>query len=976
MQPPILDSRKASDFEAAIQALIPAYLPAWQPGLGESGWAVAQAFGKMSEQIAARLNGVPEKLFLAYLDQLGFAPGPARPARAPVQFWLRKKGADSARIPSKSRLLAKSKAIFETTSEFSAQKAALEACFVVDGPLDTIGDLWPQLLLGEDAPLDAADSLQSHELYLKDDKLFRFARALGDKQRLKLRVPLLEGAQWFYWGKDKKGMERWIAFKQHTGRYYSYLEKKIPAPSMPTTLNDEQGYWIKAVSGRVKEPVQEDVFAIRLSAFCGIDAMFCNDIPIDSETEFYPFGKEPKLQDAWYIGATEAFSKSGHKVQLLFGGFDSLDAAGDATLSWEYWDGKAWQRLAAAALTLKQGSGIGFTVPDEIAPLEYNGIESYWIRLRITAGGYAQTTINTATIEASESTSGGVKTTTFNITQNAADTTYTWPELTFVHLLVKGSQESFQGITTLNNLTYERYGKVPQTIFYALDGEAQTLYLGFDLPFDSGLVSLFFALAPRQVKRSRSLELAYADNRGEWTALKAEDASEALQKNGTLGFLSPSDQSKRKLFGTEGYWIRLALIPGTSETDQPGTSPSNGQAQSTDNPCPESERAFELPPGSGDVGDILRGIFPNTVWAEQLQSVESELLGSSDASAQQLFDLQHAPAFEPTVWVLEPIEPESENESRFDTQREGYWVAYRAVSSLGAFDSDARVFMLQSAEGRIVFGDGEHGRIPPPGRDNILVAYRFGGGTSGNGDAGTIDKVISAIPAVQAVANPLAASGGSDAQEAESIIQRAPAAIRHRERGINRNDLEALAFKASGDIARARLFLALNAQGIYGSGGNTMVIIPASNAAMPKPSFTLRETVESYIRARIAAVSSFAVMAPEYLCIHVDATLTTGQISLAGKIEEEARQTLASLLHPLTGKTDGSGWDFGEAVYLSDIVTWLEGIEAIESVRALEMVLEGGGNRMTLSFAKNHPVALPPYALIASGEHTIRVEEA
>jgi len=45
------------------------------------------------------------------------------------------------------------------------------------------------------------------------------------------------------------------------------------------------------------------------------DLIFSNDVPV-AEVPFYPFGKQPRLYDTFYIASQEAFSKKGAKIEL------------------------------------------------------------------------------------------------------------------------------------------------------------------------------------------------------------------------------------------------------------------------------------------------------------------------------------------------------------------------------------------------------------------------------------------------------------------------------------------------------------------------------------------------------------------------------------------------------------------------------------------------------------------------------------
>jgi len=457
-----------------------------------------------------------------------------------------------------------------------------------------------------------------------------------------------------------------------------------------------------------------------------------------------------------------------------------------------------------------------------------------------------------------ESEKDGVKTTTFDITQNVLKPDYrAAPKLSFNSIIVKGLTKKFNNVIIYDNHNHTKYNQLPNPIFTSLGTNNRTLYLGFNQTFESGLVSLFFAVQTNQLKTSRNIEMFYFNQNDEWIKLKIEDQTQALQQNGTIGFLAPSDQKEEQLFDTLAYWIKIQFIKETPPLDLKSKSPES------------IIEVFHIPLGDSDQSDVIQGIYPNTVWAKQ----------------------------------------------------------------------------------------------------------SYGGEIGENGEAESINKLITTLPAIKEVNNPLPITGGAKAESNETLIYNAPAKIRHRNHAINHQDIEALIYEVSPNIARAKLFLSLDNQGIYHNGGNTIVIVPFLDEPMPKPSFVLRQQVETYLAPRIAAVSSLEVIAPEYLSINIRATLHTKTVAYANRIEEDAHIALNSYLHPLSGKVDGSGWAFGEALCLSDVIGWLERLQDVEYISHIEVMMRSKNNQKILSNAKNHLVTLPPYALIASGVHTIQVEE-
>jgi Baseplate J-like protein len=83
---PHLDDRDAAATLAALRHRLPAYLPGWQPQSGGAGMALLQVVARYAEVLHERLNGVPDKHLLAFLDLLGLSLIAPRAARAPIVF--------------------------------------------------------------------------------------------------------------------------------------------------------------------------------------------------------------------------------------------------------------------------------------------------------------------------------------------------------------------------------------------------------------------------------------------------------------------------------------------------------------------------------------------------------------------------------------------------------------------------------------------------------------------------------------------------------------------------------------------------------------------------------------------------------------------------------------------------------------------------------------------------------------------------
>lgn len=103
IKPPNLDDRKYADIVREARSLIPQYCPEWT-NLGDSdpGITLVQLFAWMTEMTIYRLNRVPDKTYIHFLNFIGEERRDARPAIVPVTFELRTEGG-SAEIPAFTR---------------------------------------------------------------------------------------------------------------------------------------------------------------------------------------------------------------------------------------------------------------------------------------------------------------------------------------------------------------------------------------------------------------------------------------------------------------------------------------------------------------------------------------------------------------------------------------------------------------------------------------------------------------------------------------------------------------------------------------------------------------------------------------------------------------------------------------------------------------------------------------------------------
>lgn len=102
--PPNLDDRRYEDIVREARALIPQYCPEWTNlGDADPGMTLVQLFAWMTEMIIYRLNRVPDKTYIHFLNFIGEERRDARPAMVALTFDHRGEAHDQIELPAFTR---------------------------------------------------------------------------------------------------------------------------------------------------------------------------------------------------------------------------------------------------------------------------------------------------------------------------------------------------------------------------------------------------------------------------------------------------------------------------------------------------------------------------------------------------------------------------------------------------------------------------------------------------------------------------------------------------------------------------------------------------------------------------------------------------------------------------------------------------------------------------------------------------------
>ena len=808
--------------------------------------------------------------------------------------------------------------------------------------------------------------------------LQRYLRALGDQLR-----------------SSNKSNE--FTENQHTVG----LELEIPGEITEAEHNGIESRWLRCripddeLSSVLFSILIEDV---RLSvgsvdATLPLDAAATNDVEIDPEARHvYPLGRDPSQASIWSFACREAFTKPGADITLAFecpADDPAVDDSPDDTdslpeLVWEYWNGTGWQRLAVEDTTdrLRDAGTVAFSVPMDLTPTVVLGQDRRWIRTRLVDGNYGEPRMEETDDNSWERVTDHIQP----------------PKFESISVQYAQSSVPFDQLLTYNNRSFRdvRASQRPFQPFVALPGGSQSLYFGFDRPLNGGPLHVYLPIAETDVPHwfSPWIEMEYCSDPAldEWSRLDLTDGTADLSVRGILAVSFPEETTAFSLFGRERHWIRLRLTGDEFSRGNSGlfgptgdhtAASSRSELYSVSLTARERAARTRSPP-------VIEGIFPNTQWATNVQTVTTEVLGSSTGTADQRLTFANQPVLSAEVWVDElsvlstnkraaliEADPDRVIETHDASGELGcFWVRWEHVEDFLDSDGEARHYTLDESGGAVEFGDGRHGAIPPAGENNVRADYTTGGGTDGDIRAHELTSLKAELSGISGVYNPAPGKTGEDSEPTTELLSRAPSQLRDRDRPVTRDGFERIARSAAREIGRVRCKAGESETG--DPGHVTLLVVPDVDEQKPVPSEELLDQVTATMhkKAPVAVIgdeSKLSVRGPHYIEVSINATVTTRGSHSITETQERATSALTEFLHPLSGGPDGTGWEIGHCPSPALFVSQLEQRSDISAVTRVAVTFDDGEEHITLAGNEDAPTVAPD-TLVYSGRHTVTVD--
>ncbi|TCP59007.1 putative phage baseplate assembly protein [Tumebacillus sp. BK434] len=1018
MLPPRIDERTLQDLVARMKEMVPYYTPEWRfsPSDPDAGAALFYMFAEMYLQNVERLNRVPMKNLIAFLNLTGLAQLPASPATGYVTFTLSTGTPQPVLIPTGTALLAAAAdggdAIpFETAAPLLVTPARLVETWLTSTEQDRILRLTPspeQPALLYD--FSGGENLQSHSLYLGHRDLFTAtqpavieldfyhsaARNLEKSYGEKLADPA--ALEWSYYGElgwepfdvvSAKGNRllltknkvRSIVLHELHGIENRWIRCRLKPQMLDKVTSAEQPLLIDALH------VKTNYLDANREGGIAPELLFFNDIQVDPAA-CYPFGEHFAPFALFYVGSQEVFTKRDSVVTMTFrlqavphrllpeeeqkidwkmvmkeSDFDKPKVHETSVLHviWEYWNGNSWVRLFhhkeyEEIFYRPSEAGVDkvlqFTCPADMADTMVNGHQARWIRARVLQ------------VE--------------NLYTN--NPVYLSPKIENLRLQYSYFPDAgfpVESCLTQNNMEVaDRTSQVwhGQTLFApfaGLEGTYPAFYMGFDQAPRKGPIQMYFSMKGQPVSRSSELPLIeweylrYGPAGPEWAPLKTIDETLGFTRSGTVQFAGPTDFVKSNRFQSELYWIRALNRDGQFE---------------------RKARAHGPRPH-------LAGIHLNTTKVIQQESVRREVpkkVHVSDTEAH--FHLENRPVFSEEVWVdetgrlneldLNALLEQDATATEVIRDSGGnilqLWVRYSAVEHFDQSAADDRHYLLDRSSGVLRFGDGVHGKaLPNNGPEPVMVHYKKIAGKRGNVEAGRITQLQQSIAFVQEVSNPEPAGGGSDIEPLKATLQRGPQTVRHCDRAITAQDYEWLARQAYHDIAKVKCLPGYNARMERENGCITLAVL-GSGGENGRPFFPqLKRKVEEYLAERsantIAMATRITVIEPVYLEISIFAQLAVTSMDQIVPAELMAVQKLNRFLDPYTGNYDGKGWEIGQQIHASVFYGLLKAVPGVNHVKKLSLTVHKVEDRTRTELTLEEAIRIQ-HGIVINGKHQIEMD--
>lgn len=975
MNNPILDNRNAKQIEQQIKRLAEQYVPEWNYNEEDPdvGVVFSKIYSQMMEDTLTKFNRVPYNNYITFLNMLGAKLSPSISSTGMISVDV-VDGSKGVYIEKGSSLYAsadndKGRVFFETEDAMYAIDTKINSIYTTDGKNDSIVKLYDAEDSEDMKPFHVFSSkgyenLQSHAVYFEDNTIFNtkdksdITFEFRDKKSQKNDAALSsiffdhKNVIWQYmkdgtWVNIKNvektdkgirlifddGIESSVIHDLES-RYIRCLFKKIPKGGL--SLSDVS-YSAKA------EDVRPDSLILDTSEL--------------SSTNFFPFGEQYTVYSDFYISSSEAFVKSGSKIDIKIDmqfisvkvnaqevpdntkykyvmseiDFNEPDPA-DIEIEkvvWEYWNGVGWAKLYKDnsnedffRMNSQNSSEPGrrvlsFTCPDDMKSIVIGPNESYFIRARINR----------------------VKN-QFNVLGN-----YITPFIGNISIDYKydDAGHECERLFVQSNMDYKevRLQELDSKVLLKKEiCSSPAMYFHLNKPIEGGPVRILFDIESGLYKDLPSVKWEYCavDKQGDiaWQNIDIIDMTENFSHSAIVSLVGKKNFAKVKLFGKEGYFLRAI----------------------------NHDNGYDAPKAAHP---IINGIHFNTVSVVQRESHDPEYFSIDNIEADKVCNLSSSNISGVEVWVNEIGSLTTKEEEMFQKEDEDsvikkyndygnlseLWVKWKPIHSISCAKMGERVFEIDYNAGQIKFGNGKFGKIPThQEKESIMIKYNVSEGSVGNIDAGKIQGFANAIPYVRNIRNLKPMVGGVDMETVENASKRVAASISGMDRIVTMDDIEKAVKYNDRNIFDVKCMAHISQTGEEEEGAVSIAVLPRDYMQGYEKFDVIKKRIEEFIKSKapltLTGSSKIKVFEATYVEISVNLDVVIDDYNLYQQVYQSIYNKLEKFLNPITGNFDSHGWKIGalprkEIIY--NYIKTTKNLKWIKSVTIFTKIVTADGKK-------------------------------
>lgn len=264
--------------------------------------------------------------------------------------------------------------------------------------------------------------------------------------------------------------------------------------------------------------------------------------------------------------------------------------------------------------------------------------------------------------------------------------------------------------------------------------------------------------------------------------------------------------------------------------------------------------------------DQLITVTPQTINITEGEPISTQLIGTSDGTANQRFTLPNSPLIDTAT------------DRSLEIRVNG--VLWTRVSNAVDSGPTEEEYLSETDDldvTTIIFGDGEHGKIPPVTQE-VRATYRVGGGRRGVLNNGSIETIKTAVTGLLSVTNTVATGGGEDRPSLSTLKLQFPASLSTLERAVTTEDHADVALTVAG-VAKA--------SAKQGATGTKIIDLHVAPSGGGVPSAVLRNQIIVALESKRMVATIVRILDPVYKDLEV-----TLKVYVLATFEKDAVETV------------------------------------------------------------------------------------